>query len=735
MAELKAQFAASVRTGQSPLTVSFTNTSTGSFASCLWDFGDGEHSTLIHPVHTFVQTGNFTVTLRVFGVDSSEMSYQSSIIVSSSSLATGNTQQSLSVFKNFDVGAISVSKLTVAGSTFETNAPFSAVAKSYYFYPVLATADNTQYRVLVLSAQTVSGQSFAVYKNTVTTQESNVLRTYTASTYDGWINYPLTAMLLLRGTGATAYDGDVSHLYNSVVLNYAMSGENTTLSGPYPCLFYRVLSANTTSRTIWLDRPLPKTLGQMSATLGQYLYLFGNSKIEAAAATDSEYIQRENSGNAYKSVAGVKTGLTQRASRMFIALDSYSDAHINASGLTTIATSGSPLKVSGLMKYFGYASTAHSGTAIAFIYPGYSASNSYDKLYPGTTFLNFPWIMWHGISTEMSTSATPRGLKIYDSFGTTEVDEHSGLKFRYLRDGVTSTSNVVGKVFYDKKLILLDDQELVAVLQHTSNRNWTYPPCKANLIFQNYYSPWTKSGTSYYITYRVREAGGFGSYDRWGLFSSLFPLHCRYITRVDDFSGNSAIQIEIPAQPWATGGTNCISGDPLNAFGRLWVADRLDLIIGTGTTSSTAPDPNSWRIMSGGSDGVWTNKFSGTSFILSLEGTDWCYYSGAPYSLGFSGSSTSGTSALTIGEEWLSWSYLSGQVATDIYKMSAVCIGKPNEFNATQNETWQGGSNSTYINEVGLYNENNDLLMVGKLSKPIEKNSQKFVTVKLELDL
>ena len=38
-------------------TVRFTNTSTGDFTSCLWDFGDGQQSTLQNPTHTYDSPG------------------------------------------------------------------------------------------------------------------------------------------------------------------------------------------------------------------------------------------------------------------------------------------------------------------------------------------------------------------------------------------------------------------------------------------------------------------------------------------------------------------------------------------------------------------------------------------------------------------------------------------------------------------------------------------------------
>ena len=60
---VKAGFSADKTSGSVPLTVSFTDTSTGSPDSYYWDFGDGTHSTERNPVHTFTGAGSFTVTL------------------------------------------------------------------------------------------------------------------------------------------------------------------------------------------------------------------------------------------------------------------------------------------------------------------------------------------------------------------------------------------------------------------------------------------------------------------------------------------------------------------------------------------------------------------------------------------------------------------------------------------------------------------------------------------------
>ncbi len=62
-----AQFTGSPTSGTSPLTVAFTNTSTGSITSYAWTFGDGGTSTAASPSYTYAAAGVYTVSLTVTG--------------------------------------------------------------------------------------------------------------------------------------------------------------------------------------------------------------------------------------------------------------------------------------------------------------------------------------------------------------------------------------------------------------------------------------------------------------------------------------------------------------------------------------------------------------------------------------------------------------------------------------------------------------------------------------------
>jgi len=62
-----ADFCGEPRIGAYPLTVNFTDASTGNITAWNWNFGDGTYSTRRNPSHTYTDLGNYTVSLTVTG--------------------------------------------------------------------------------------------------------------------------------------------------------------------------------------------------------------------------------------------------------------------------------------------------------------------------------------------------------------------------------------------------------------------------------------------------------------------------------------------------------------------------------------------------------------------------------------------------------------------------------------------------------------------------------------------
>jgi PKD repeat protein len=59
-----ANFTSNVISGNAPLTVAFTDISSGSPTKWKWTFGDGTTSTTKNPKHKYLVEGNYTVSLK-----------------------------------------------------------------------------------------------------------------------------------------------------------------------------------------------------------------------------------------------------------------------------------------------------------------------------------------------------------------------------------------------------------------------------------------------------------------------------------------------------------------------------------------------------------------------------------------------------------------------------------------------------------------------------------------------
>ena len=86
---------------------------------------------------------------------------------------------------------------------------------------------------------------------------------------------------------------------------------------------------------------------------------------------------------------------------------------------------------------------------------------------------------------------------------------------------------------------------------------------------------------------------------------------------------------------------------------------------------------------------------------------------------------------------------------TNINSTLLFCRATADEFNYSSNPTYTNSSNRivvidegqediqrafSFITTVGLYDANDNLLAVAKLSRPIEKNDEKDLTVRIRLD-
>lgn len=360
-------------------------------------------------------------------------------------------------------------------------------------------------------------------------------------------------------------------------------------------------------------------------------------------------------------------------------------------------------KASGLLKYFN--TDEETGETKLFILPTYSGWNTVEMWKPSTVRLSLPYVLWH--------AKPSAGITLIDS-SDTMIDEVTNLLYSNLT--IENYGTIVGRVFHEKKIIVIDDVELQAALNYLSNRNYTLPAPALNISTTTDSLGGVQSGTVYYATYRCRDSSSYPTGSYFGT-TNVQPLHCRYIQQLTATTTGYKLRVQAPASSWyvATRGANNTG----------FTAPVVDILFASGTTGSSLANAT-WYVS--GNAGTYANLNTGIEIQFSTGGT-------IPLA-SFSGLSISGTSNLRFGDDPTILGYFSATSQSTIYKMSATLVARNNEFNATQNKTFDSGTNeSVYITEAALYNENNELLMTGKLNTPIEKNDKKFVTIKMELDL
>ena len=87
-AGLTAGFTATPTSGTVPLTVNFTDASSGTITNRLWDFGDGTTGTGANPTHVYINAASYTVGLAVFGPGGSNTLTRANYIAVTTNLLT-----------------------------------------------------------------------------------------------------------------------------------------------------------------------------------------------------------------------------------------------------------------------------------------------------------------------------------------------------------------------------------------------------------------------------------------------------------------------------------------------------------------------------------------------------------------------------------------------------------------------------------------------------------------------
>lgn len=206
---------------------------------------------------------------------------------------------------------------------------------------------------------------------------------------------------------------------------------------------------------------------------------------------------------------------------------------------------------------------------------------------------------------------------------------------------------------------------------------------------------------SIYVTYLLYQDGG------------VKPVHCNYIERIDsDTYEDVSINVKFPSN-----GFRFLEN--INGYS----ADTLSILINVVENEEVGdvykriePKSNKWKKYDVGV--VTVSDLKNNTFTQSLSDYD---IKEDYYDLDHLNYPKRGEDKLSFGEEV----FFLGNVETDIEAIvhsTDLTIKLPlNDYNFTTNKTWDGDS-SIYITEIGIYDDEDNLVAIGKFSEPLEKN-------------
>jgi len=365
------------------------------------------------------------------------------------------------------------------------------------------------------------------------------------------------------------------------------------------------------------------------------------------------------------------------------------------------------------------------------IYSVHDLGFKYEDYIDRTTFgsdyfeVSIPYIYYDRV-----TSATI-GAKFYmgttDYFVNSSADDTKVNQMVYRRL-IDEDSNVVGKVFVNQKLIVFDDQEIIAALDYKSNRRYTLPVPRISTIPAdskcdvegNINDPLLPSGKTVYVSYLLAYTGGTG----------LNGMHCNYYGNVTGSEVGSDVSLTFGANDFQF----MTTGDTTEGY----VADSF-YILAQQVDEGEQPDPEGWKIMD------YTDEFTlaggyinpadlrGTRFIISMYDYDSLssIYSLEDY-LGSLPDDPAGTTIPEFGDEQPFPGQINVARATDIEVMNYLINLPSGQFDTTQNPSYVSGVDKR-ITEVALLDSNKNVLVMAKTSKPIVRAGTQVVAVKIDI--
>jgi hypothetical protein len=380
--------------------------------------------------------------------------------------------------------------------------------------------------------------------------------------------------------------------------------------------------------------------------------------------------------------------------------------------------------------------------SIAIIhYSNKTISNLYGEFFfidndSKTVKIHLPDLMYHRREFSGSTTGDKMGMTFIAS-GTSVSTGSNGLTYIPLIEDpilVNGTPKQVGRVYTQLKIMTIDDAEIIAAMSYKSNRNWTLPRLNLNQVnpLGGVGTGILGAGKTIYVTYTIDNESGTG-------ISEVLPCQ-NYVSHLNN--GSTSVDIQFNAED--TGLFPYIRDDASSGG---FYGDTFKVLYQI--TDGERPLSDAWQEVD------YTSSVLTASFVDSTKLEIQNPNAASPTIFELNTTTTSGSTLyslinkltmpvttspeiLQFGDERFFYGNVEAFIGATIFKTIFKVTINASDFSSTTNVTRssnpQDNPPNIKVSEVGIYDSDGELVIISKLSQPVELAPGKTVILELGID-
>ncbi len=369
----------------------------------------------------------------------------------------------------------------------------------------------------------------------------------------------------------------------------------------------------------------------------------------------------------------------------------------------------------------------YSNSNIKNEYGEYLSINEHDRV-----DVTLPTIMWHGRYFSGTSTGNDLGMN-FTSDTTKKYVDGTNIEYydliedkSYIFSG--RTANVVGRVYAQLKIITIHNPELLAVMSYKSNRNFSLPKLKGKMISTNGNVGFLPRNKRLYVTYLVESND-----------TILYSLpQQNYLIFDNTTSADKDVDFwleSVNMLPYMR------KKESINYDGYGFFAHRFKVLYQI-TNLNERPNPTAWSMIDYTNNyllGLVSNTITPTNlenqnpsitgFHLNLNKAEYA----TTYDINVLGyPDLNCPDILGFGDETFFFGNINAVAAACAYKNILELTLDEGDYEKSSNKTWN--NNQLELSEIGVYDDNYNLLMIGKLSEPFKLPEGSLNLIEMTMD-